>query len=194
MKKTGKEKVLSPDFEKKLRKMLPEDMKEALSILYEIAIKDEKTGIYNNLFFNSILDIEMDKAKREKTDLSLVMLDIDFFKKINDKYGYIKADEILFQLGKILEKETRKSDIVARFGGDEFLLLLPKTDGEKTKILLERIRNTLEKDKRLKKYNVKLSGGITLFKPEDTKKTFLKRANMGLQKSKKRGRDQFHIA
>ena len=114
--------VLHPDFREKIKDLL-DHLNESISFLYEAAIKDEKTGLYNNKFFETTFNMEFEKAKRGYEKLSLIMIDIDFFKKINDTYGHIKADEFLERLGKILKKQIRKSDIAARFGGEEFFIL-----------------------------------------------------------------------
>ena len=104
--------------------------KKYISWLYELATRDEKTGLYNNKFFESILGMEMEKAQRGYGELCLFIIDIDFFKKINDKYGHIKADELLKRLALVLKKQLRKSDIAARCGGEEFFILLPETNLE----------------------------------------------------------------
>src|SRR4030042_5597863 len=86
--------ALDPRFRKKIQDLF-ESMHESVSMLYEAATHDEKTGLYNNKFFETVLEMEMDKAKRHKQKLSLLITDIDFFKKINDTYGHMKADELL---------------------------------------------------------------------------------------------------
>ena len=100
----------------------------SIPALYKMVTHDDKTGIYNNRFFETILEIEFDKCKRGKQVISIALLDIDFFKKINDKYGHIKGDDLLKRLAKVIQKTLRKSDIVARFGGEEFIILFSETN------------------------------------------------------------------
>jgi len=169
------------------------EMNESISLLFDLATRDEKTGLYNYKFFQTELEMEIEKAKRGKQKLSLVITDIDFFKKINDKYGHIKADELLFKLAKIIKKSIRKSDIAARFGGEEFILLLPETSSNKAKKLCVRLRNAIHKDKILKKHNLTVSGGIAEFKKTDNKKTFKLRVDKALYKAKNSGRDRFVV-
>jgi len=128
--------ALDPRFRKKVEELF-DTIIESFSSLYEVATHDEKTGLYNNKFFETILDMEIEKAKRGKEKLSLMITDIDFFKKINDKYGHIKADELLKRLADVMTKLVRKSDIVARFGGEEFMILLPETNLEKANLFAE---------------------------------------------------------
>lgn len=187
---TKKLSALDPRFRKKITDLF-EHMNESISLLYEAATKDEKTGIYNHKFFENILEMEMEKAKRGKQKLSLMITDIDFFKKINDTYGHIKADELLYQLARVLEKQLRKSDILARFGGEEFIILLPETPLTKSKQLAIRLKNAIHKDKILKKYGVTVSGGITEYKQRDNKTKFKSRADKALYKAKHGGRDKF---
>src|SRR3990167_7951641 len=115
--------ALDPRFKKKIEDLFLA-MNESIDMLYEAATHDEKTGLYNNKFFESILSMEMEKAQRGYQKLSLVVIDIDFFKKINDKYGHVKADSFLKQLALVLQKQLRASDIASRFGGEEFFLIL----------------------------------------------------------------------
>jgi len=192
MDKKLKEKVsvLDPKFREKIEELFG-TMKESISLLYELAIRDEKTGLYNNKFFETILDMEIEKVKRRQQKLSLFLIDIDFFKKINDTYGHLKGDEILIRLAKIIKKQIRKSDVAARFGGEEFFVLFPETDLKKARKIISRLRTAVKSDRILKKHGVTFSGGLTEFKKRDTKKTFKQRADKALYKAKQSGRDKF---
>ena len=166
-------------------------MSESISTLYDLATRDEKTGLYNFKFFNSVFDMELEKARRKKQKLSLFIIDIDFFKKINDTYGHIQADELLKRLADVVQKQLRISDILARFGGEEFVVLLPETSLTKAKKLTSRIRTKIKENKILKKYNLTVSGGITEYKERDNKKKMKERADKALYKAKNSGRDKF---
>ena len=192
-KKTGdKLSALDPRFRKKIKDLF-KSIDESVSVLYEVATHDEKTGLYNHKFFDTLLDMEIEKAKRGQQNLSLIMTDIDFFKKINDTYGHIKADELLKKLADVLRQQIRKSDIIARFGGEEFVILLPETNLEKAKKFAERLKKAIHLDVALKKYNLTVSGGITQYKNKDTKKKFKERADKALYRAKDKGRDNFIV-
>jgi len=182
--------TLDPRFKKQIKDLL-ENMHESISLLYEAATHDEKTGLYNNKFFETMLDMEIEKAKRKQQKLSLMLIDIDFFKKINDTYGHIKADDLLERLAKVIQKQIRKSDIAARFGGEEFIILLPETSLDKAKKLASRLKTAIHKDNVLKKHKLTISGGITQFKLKDTKKRLKQRVDKALYQAKKQGRDRF---
>jgi diguanylate cyclase (GGDEF)-like protein len=184
--------ALDPRFRKKIQDLF-ESINESVSMLYEAATHDEKTGLYNNKFFETLLEMEMEKAKRGQEKLCLVMTDIDFFKKINDKYGHIKADEFLKRLADIMRKHVRGSDVVARFGGEEFIILLPETNLEMAKKFSARLRTAIHSDSILKKYGVTVSGGITQYKAKDNKKTFKERVDKALYEAKETGRDKFIV-
>jgi diguanylate cyclase (GGDEF)-like protein len=189
-----KEKVnaLDPNFREKISEMF-EAMHKSISMLYDAAIRDEKTKLYNHKFFETVLEMELEKAKRKKEHLSLIIIDIDFFKKVNDKYGHLKADEILFRLSRLMEKTARKSDVVARFGGEEFFILLPETTLDKAKRFAARLRREIKNDSMLKKHGITVSGGITEYKARDSKKRFKERADKALYKAKHGGRDRFEV-
>ena len=184
--------ALDPRFRKRFTELMSM-MDESISTLYEVATHDEKTGLYNNKFFENMLDMEIEKAKRGQEKLSLFIIDIDFFKKINDTYGHMKADQLLERLAQVLMKQIRKSDIAARFGGEEFFVLLPETNLEKAKKLTARLKRAIKSDTMLKKHKVTVSGGITQFKKRDTKKKLKERVDKALYKAKKQGRDQFIV-
>ena len=182
--------ALDPRFKKKITALL-DSINESVSLLYETATHDEKTGLYNNKFFETLLDMEIEKAKRGQQKLSIVMIDIDFFKKINDTHGHMEADELLAKLAQVLKKQARISDVVARFGGEEFVILLPETNLVKAKKFSARLKKTIHDDKILKKYNLTVSGGITEFKKNDNKKKFKHRVDQALYEAKHKGRDRF---
>ena len=122
--------------------------KEALQIahkkLEEQANRDYLTNLYNRRFFNNIAQDFLNSAKRGNNPFSVIMLDIDRFKQINDKYGHSTGDEIIKLLALLLNKHTRNSDIVSRFGGDEFALLLPHTDKNGALKIAEQLRTIVE--------------------------------------------------
>ena len=182
--------ALDPQFRQRITEMF-EAMHKSISMLYDAAVKDEKTGVYNHKFFDTIIDMEIEKAKRREQKLSLMILDIDFFKKVNDTYGHIKADHLLSHLAKILKEKIRKSDILARFGGEEFIILLPGTNIEKAGKLAERLKKAINSDSILKKHNITVSGGISQFKLRDDKLKLKERADKALYKAKKEGRNRF---
>jgi len=185
--------ALDPRFRKRFTELMSM-MDESISLLYEAATHDEKTGLYNNKFFENMLEMEIEKAKRGQENLSLFIIDIDFFKKINDTYGHMKADELLEKLAEVLMKQIRKSDIAARFGGEEFFVLLPETDLAKAKKLTSRLKTAIKSDSMLKKHNLTVSGGITQYKKGDTKKKLKERVDKALYQAKKQGRDRFVVS
>ncbi len=192
--KDMKDKVsaLDPHFQEKINEMF-RTMHQSISMLYEAAIRDEKTGLYNNKFLETVLDMEIEKAKRKKEKLCFMITDIDHFKKINDTYGHMKADEMLAQLAKVMMKTSRKSDVVARFGGEEFVVLLPETSIVKAKQFAARLKKAIHEDKFLNKFKLTVSGGITEFRPRDTKQKFKVRADKALYNAKEGGRDRFEV-
>lgn len=183
--------VLEPEFKKQISKILA-NISDSLEMLYDVATKDEKTGIYNHRFFKTVFEMEFAKAKRG-SKLSLIVIDIDFFKKLNDSYGHLIGDEILKQLAGVLQEELRKYDVLARFGGEEFFVLLPNTNLKKATMVAERLRRNLWKNKKLEKYKVTISLGVTEYKNKDSMNKMIQRADSALYTSKKNGRNKVSI-
>jgi diguanylate cyclase (GGDEF)-like protein/PAS domain S-box-containing protein len=109
----------------------------------EMAITDSLTGLYNRRYFYLILDNEIERAKRYQSPLSLIMIDIDHFKLVNDKFGHLAGDEVLNSVSGISKKLLRQIDIMFRYGGEEFMIILPETNQEEALNVAERIRSTI---------------------------------------------------
>ena len=189
MRKINKLDFIGPQFKSKLKEAM-KNLDESIDTLFEVATKDEKTGLYNNLFFRNIFTLELENAKRKKP-LSLIIVDIDHFKKVNDTYGHLTGDKILKSLAKLLQKQVRKNDIVARFGGEEFFIMLPNADIERAKQIGERLRKATENSK----FNprITISIGVTQYKDKDTLRTMTLRADKGLYISKDQGRNRVTV-
>lgn len=185
-------KVLDPKVKSNLSIILRQ-LESNIDLLYELATIDEKTGVYNNKFFKTISEMELDKAKREIGPLSLMILDLDNFKKLNDTYGHLIGDEILKRLALVLKNNIRKYDIVSRFGGEEFVILLPNTQIKRAKLVCERIRREVQNDRELKKYSVTFSGGLTEYKKGDSVKKMQLRADKAVYRAKKKGKNRIEL-
>ncbi len=118
---------------------------KAYTNVLRVAIRDELTGLHNRRYFNERLQDEIDRSKRYGNPLSLVMGDIDHFKKVNDTYGHPVGDIVLTWLGTLLGNKLRSSDVVARYGGEEFAILLINTPKEQAFDIVEGLRHTIEK-------------------------------------------------
>jgi len=121
-----------------------QELKVANSRLQQLLVHDEKTSLLNYRAFSLRLQEEFRRARRYREFLSLMMLDLDHYKSVNDRYGHITGDEVLREFGRILTRNTRETDVVARYGGDEFIILLPATAGPPAFKLGERIRHAME--------------------------------------------------
>lgn len=166
------------------------DILEEYKNIYLKGLKDHKTKIYNMNFFNEMANIEFYKARRYEKELSIMILDIDFFRIVNEKYGHMQADKILRELAKTLERNIRKVDILARFGGEEFIFLI-RGGKYASKIIVDRIQKGIEENKILKKHHITVSGGVSYLKKGDENiNAIKKRADKLLYKAKNSGRNK----
>jgi len=162
--------------------------------LVEMNTKDALTGIYNRRFLESRLQDECDRHRRHSRQLSLIMIDIDFFKKVNDTYGHQCGDMVLQSVAAKAASVIRSTDFIARYGGEEFCCLLPETDADAAETVAEHIRTHIEEMENSFENNsvkVTISLGISGFVAEDTPDTFLKRADDALYQAKHSGRNRF---
>lgn len=110
----------------------------------DLSVKDELTGLYNRRHFQTVLQIEWKRAVRFHRSLSLLMIDVDFFKKYNDTFGHLQGDKVLKEMSNVLKRNVREIDTVARFGGEEFIVLLPDTDKKGAVAVGEKLRKIVE--------------------------------------------------
>lgn len=157
--------------------------------LHYIATHDEKTGLFNSLFFRDFFDEELKRVKRGG-HFSIMIVDVDFFKRINDTYGHIVGDKILKRIGKVMQNSLRDYDIMARFGGEEFIALLPSTGIREANRIAERARIAILRDSFLSKYKVSISIGVAEYKERDNYHRLSHRADKALYKAKKTGRNK----
>ncbi len=157
-----------------------------------LSLTDALTGLYNRRHFDHTVEREFLRSKRYGRNLSIAILDIDFFKKINDTYGHLCGDYVLKEVAYLILDNFRKTDIVFRYGGEEFVILLTETALEQTVIPLERLRKTIEEQ--LFSYNnqqikVTVSVGAAQNTTESVN-DFLNNADKALYKAKNSGRNK----
>lgn len=156
------------------------------------AATDGLTGLYNQRHFYIVLDTEIERAKRYNTDLCLLILDLDEFKKVNDEHGHLQGDLVLADLSRLLAESIRSSDILARYGGEEFAMILPHTNLTVAMQVGKRIREKVEKHTfSAIPRNIKLtiSLGIACYKKGIQEKEFVELADKGLYKAKQKGKN-----
>lgn len=158
--------------------------------LMELAITDGLTGIYNYRFFFSSLEKEMERVKRYNKSLILIMIDIDNFKQYNDESGHQRGDEALEKIARILESSVRSMDLVARYGGDEFAIILPHTDDQEGAVVAARIRKAIDAEN----FPLTISMGIACYKGEPIAPTdLISKADLALYNAKYNGKNQLYM-
>lgn len=166
------------------------------ALLYRAAIEsafiDSLTGVKNRSAFDANFSRDIEFNRRKQSDLSLLVLDIDFFKRINDQYGHAVGDMVLNEIAATMERTIRSSDALYRYGGEEFVVVLNDTNIEGAKLLARRIRRNVEnlRIKGLKDLRITLSVGVTALVEQDTPQSLFERADGALYQAKENGRNQ----
>lgn len=179
---------------------VPEDNKldviKKINFMYSqtryLSLTDALTGLYNRRHFNAELEREFMRSKRYGGNLCIAIIDIDFFKKINDTYGHLCGDYVLKEVAYLILENFRKTDMVFRYGGEEFVVIMTETSLENSLIPLERLRKTIEDNNFMykgKKITVTVSIGVET-NQTDTTDEFLNNADKALYKAKQNGRNQ----
>ncbi|MCP4229897.1 MAG: GGDEF domain-containing protein, partial [bacterium] len=170
--------------------------KEALR---ELTIRDELTGIYNRREMWRILDMELERYRRYKEPFTLVMLDLDHFKEVNDEYGHPVGDQVLTWLANILSANLRATEQIARYGGEEFVIILPQTGVRDAFHTIERIRRIIsgtpfefrDENNEMASIDIAISSGIAgLPRDADSEDDLIKAADDALYEAKRTGRNR----
>lgn len=157
---------------------------------HEAAAKDPLTGVYNRLAFHNLYPQHYAQAHQTGETLAAILLDIDDFKRINDCFGHNAGDTVLKEVSGLLRKATRRSDVVIRWGGEEFLILLPNTCLEEALSLAERLRETLALYPFPFTHTVTASFGVAELCPEDSLEHFIHRCDQALYFAKEQGKNR----
>jgi len=172
---------------------------ELLKTLQSRAIRDPLTGLYNRRYLEEALERDIQRAKRKNSSVGLIMADLDFFKKFNDTWGHDAGDTLLKEVARVLKSSVRVDDLACRYGGEEFLLVLPDAELED---IQKKAHQILEGTQRLKITHqgvdlgpVTLSIGVSIFPGNgETPETLIKSADLALYEAKEKGRDRVVIA
>jgi diguanylate cyclase (GGDEF)-like protein len=158
----------------------------------QLAYLDGLTGIFNRRYFETRITEEIERARRFGTELSLIMVDVDKFKSLNDSFGHLLGDEVLRQVSSLLSRQVRKIDVVCRYGGEEFVILLPQTAPEQAFHVAEKLRRAVEEWQFPGVPRVlTVSGGVAVYPDHgDTRDELVKAADAALYAAKEAGRNQ----
>lgn len=165
----------------------------------EVSTTDELTGLHNRKFLQEALESEISRSRRYKTKVSCILFDLDYFKAVNDMYGYEWGDILLRNIAGMLDVSVRKEDIVTRYGDEEFLLILPETSEDNAFIYAERFRRSVEKMEFIpageeERHPITISGGIATFpcmeNVQEDANTLIRYAEHALYNAKHRGRNK----
>lgn len=174
-----------------------EELRRRAEAASEMSMTDALTGLLNRYGLQRALQRELSEARRYARPLSCLLLDIDYFKSINDTHGHAAGDAALMQAARVLTESVRGSDVVCRYGGEEFLVLAPETDARGAHSLAEKIR--LAVSSRLfgdggRAFALTLSAGVAELRPGESGNDMIARADLALYQAKQRGRDRVEAA
>jgi diguanylate cyclase (GGDEF)-like protein len=195
-----KSKVLFNDGEISLAKIICSESSKSVSASFnylmvkELAIKDGLTGLYNHRHFQEMLSYTIAHSERYSSEASIMLIDVDNLKSINDTYGHRAGDSALSSVGTVIYQTIRKIDVSARYGGDEFAVILPSTDKRGSLIVAEKIKNNLKKlplKFKGEEIYITLSIGISTY-PENAsdREELIEKADRALYDSKEEGKDR----
>lgn len=180
-------------------KKLQDDLKRSNQLLLDLSNTDHLTGLFNRRYMMEALDKEVQRCIRKSGDLSLIMLDIDHFKHVNDRFGHLQGDVVLQRVALLLKKELRSYDCAARYGGEEFIAILPDSTLQQSVFVADRIRLAIQGaifDGPLSPLCLTASVGVARFSKEQsaTVDGFIKQADDALYRAKANGRNrvEFH--
>ncbi|HHT9111543.1 MAG TPA: GGDEF domain-containing protein, partial [Candidatus Brocadiaceae bacterium] len=180
---------LYTDLEQKVAERTAQ-LKLALEELEKLATTDKLTGAHNRRKFDEILSLEMSRARRIDQPLSMIIFDVDHFKRINDTFGHQAGDDVLKMLVGTVREKLRILDVLARWGGEEFIVLTTSTDLEGAIILAERVRAVVEEQCFSFTEHITISLGVAEYKQDDTADSFMQRADSALYRAKRNGRNK----
>jgi diguanylate cyclase (GGDEF)-like protein/putative nucleotidyltransferase with HDIG domain len=167
----------------------------AYQVALEQAITDGLTGLKTHRFFMESLDREWRRSTRSGQMFSVIMIDLDGFKQVNDRYGHLEGDKVLSAVANLLNDRVRQSNVVARYGGDEFAIMLPETRTEQAEVLAERLRASIESDPYLRAHGVTASFGISTFPIHGpTQEEILRVADSGMYLAKHQDGNRVRVA
>jgi diguanylate cyclase (GGDEF)-like protein len=162
--------------------------------LERMAITDELTHLYNSRHFHAQLQLETERSNRYHHPLSLLMMDIDFFKNYNDRWGHLEGDRALARIGQLIRISLRTMDSAYRYGGEEFTAILPNTRMDEAGIVANRVRIAAETERFItagnQEVNLTLSIGVAEFVPDEAPESLVFRADQAMYRSKKAGRNR----
>ena len=162
----------------------------------QLAITDPLTGLYNRRYLFSLAQIEFDQSSRYNHPLSAIMMDIDHFKEVNDVHGHAAGDLVLQTIAEICRKSFRKVDTVGRYGGEEFLIILPETNPSQTLIAAERLRSRISQadiEAQEAHLQVTVSMGVASLDTADSLECLVEQADKALYAAKQAGRNQTKV-
>jgi diguanylate cyclase (GGDEF)-like protein/PAS domain S-box-containing protein len=173
-------------------------LQETLQHMEKLSVTDDLTGLFNRRHALTVASNEVERSKRYGSHLGLIMIDVDRFKEINDKYGHLVGDEVLITVANALKANVRTPDTVARYGGDEFVVILPEAEIDKIRSVAERLRDKVAEQEFItgdnEQVSLTISIGITQLRDgEDTLENLIKRADTALYTSKGKGRNAVHV-
>lgn len=179
-------------------KRLQEELRISNRRLEELSNTDDLTKLYNRRYFMELMELEFQRAQRYESSLSFVMIDIDNFKSFNDNYGHLLGDHILYEVAQLLRETLRVHDIVGRYGGEEFGMLMPETDDKGALVVAERYRKRVEEfvlfeaDKELR---ITISLGVASYPHPEIKTVddLIRLADNALYKAKSNGRNRVEV-
>jgi diguanylate cyclase (GGDEF)-like protein len=166
-------------------------------ILRSFMIRDSLTGLLNHTRTKEQLELEIARAARKNSPLVFVLLDIDLFKSVNDNYGHLVGDRVLKSLSRLLQQRLRKSDIIGRYGGEEFAIILTDTDGDSAYKVMDEIRNRFSQIRHQHEeetFHVTFSCGLAVFPDNEDAVTLTSQADKALYQAKNAGRNQVYLS